>query len=597
MVLRSAIRLVSVGLLALVLGVAFYWVTPGLGLANPAEVDRSDECGHVARSNVCGQVCFYGNCVECNKEEETVECNRCVVRQVQTTCREWVTWTICGKYDDNGYGDNCVEWVSGEGWSERDCEKWETVCRIDRTIFRDWHNAFPDDLPRTPTPWDDNPCGKVARGSLPSKVRVSSLDDDGPIHTRINYWRDGDTCVEWEWHVIGNSEEFEGRLIPVSRGNVSNLESALVIGSGRLPQYSCREDTGRRAGSTVVFATLGPVSSGGPLTGGSFSTEEGSSSFVRRTIVPGQQVGTGGYEIREEAADAGGPAISRLDTADSSGLIDVKFRLQGQPSGKQLYLRYWHYTGKAPGVGDVPFKAFTYRPGGVQTRLPARTLGVMSFQVAYKNSDGEFVKSGTVTGPVGFDWERISLHATSTSGVYPTPDTRLVALPTPTLLPTLTPGGDGNVGARPAAPGVRRIEDGSPAGRVSVVLRGGAYTGKLEYRYWPYAGHNRPADDEVGWRTVTLSGQSRFGVDLSSEVGEGGGYFVFEVRAVDARGDRSDPSPYHYRWVSGADPNKPTPTVRWINPDGVGVTPTPPALGTAVPATPAPVVVQPTAAP
>lgn len=609
MVVRGAVRLAPAGLMALVvlaLGLAFYWATPGLGLANPDEARQQEmarnRCPDVSRSNVCGQVCFYGYCVECNEETAEEVCNECVKRRVWTVdgCSrrtEPECWPLCvvpcGPYD--GDDCDCVTW--GEDCNEGsivyyDCYVTKRKCTPIRTVRRDWHNAASD--PGTPTPFDLTPakpgCTKLGpprhhpRGN---GVIQSTVLDDGPLHTRIIYSWDGDTCVEWMWDVRGNTEEFSGRFIPVNRGQVSNLESALVIGSGRLPQYSCREDSGVGAGSVTTFATLGPAPQAGALTGGRFPTREGSSSFLAQTIAPtrfanfSETFAGSSYQVNEVAADSGGPVLSGLRTADSSGSIGIRFRVSGHPDGKRLYLRHWPYSGRPPELRDVPFEAFAYASGGVQHYVDSGTLGVISFQVAYKDDDGGFVKSNTVTGPVGFDWERIAHHVSSTPVINPTagptPDNRLVALPTVTRLPTLTPDGGGSAASRPGIPRVRRIEDGNAAGVVRVVLRGGSYTGKLEYRYWPYAGHNRPSDGQVSWRGVTLAGESRFDIDLKSEVGSGGGYFVFEARAVDARGDRSDPTPYYYRWVSP--PAAPTPPVTWIRPPGVTVTPESPSLG------------------
>ena len=593
--LRGSLRLVPV--LAVMAGlVAAFLIAPaGKGLANPGEVDRARElCGDV-RSTVCGEVCFYSNCVECNRVEATVKCNECVEYNESYDCGYYTTKDCncvrschteipCGASD----GDDCVPRCTHyrttcdqcEEWVDRTCYRWVERCRIDHTVFRDWHNAYPDDLPSTPTPWDSsaNPCSRLPQAVFGATKRKVG-DGLGPLHTRLRYWRDGETCIEWTWHVRGNSEAFQGRFIPVNRGSVSNIEPALVLGSGQLPQYHCRPDTGRvletEVYSTVEYPTVVA------LTGGVFGTPPAALSYT-----PEPQFR--GIDFGNLPGDPGGPRISGLDADDPSGPIDVNFRIGNYPSGSALYLRSWIYTGLVPPEAEVPFAPFSYSASAPERRMAADTLGVYSFQAAYKNEDGNFVKSNVLTAAVGFDGERASPNPTPTGAPPAPPVGDLVALPTPTRLPTLTPAGGGRAAVRPSAPGVRRItEYGGDNGDVQVVLRDG-FTGKLEYRFWNYVGI-RPKEEDVGWREAAVPAGGKFVVrGLPAPA-----YFVFEFRAVDGNGVYGDPSPYFYTWVGA--PSEPLPTVDWVSGPS-DVTPPPPVRATP-PLDPDPVVVTPTPAP
>lgn len=567
-------------MLAVIAGlVAAFAVAPaGIGLANPGEVDRARElCGDV-RSTVCGEVCFYSNCVECNRVEATVECNKCVKYREAYYCNEHDCncRTRCVRYDETCHRpdpdspnlectilDTCAEHETTCDTCWDTCYRWPQSCRIDHTVFRDWHNAYPGDLPSTPTPWDSsaNPCSRLPQAVFGATKRKVG-DGLGPLHTRLRYWRDGDTCIEWTWHVRGNSEAFQGRFIPVNRGSVSNIEPALVLGSGQLPQYRCRVDTG--LGSDVVYNTV-EAPALVPLTGGVFGTPPATLSYTPEPQFRGVDFG-------DLPGDSGGPRISGLDVDDPSGPIDVNFRIGNYPSGSALYLRSWIYTGLVPPEAEVPFAPFSYSASGPERRMASSTLGVYSFQAAYKNDDGDFVKSNVLTAAVGFDAERASPNPTPTGGPPPTPAGELVALPTPTLLPTLTADDGGRRAVRPAAPEVRRItEYGNNEGDVQVVLRNG-YSGKLEYRFWNYVGI-RPKEEDVGWTEVTVPAGGRFvlrGLPAPA-------YFVFEFRAVDGNGVYGDPSPYYYTWVSA--PSVPLPTVDWVSGPS-DVTPPPPVRAT-----------------
>ena len=613
--LRGSLRLVPVLAVMAGLVAAFVIAPAGEGLANPGEVDRARElCGHVS-STVCGEVCFYSNCVECNRVEATVECNKCVKYRESYDCNPY----DCNSYPCNSHDCNCnsqcVEYDADDPtvcarqettcstcwdtcWDTcwNTCYRWPQSCRIDHTVFRDWHNAYPDDLPGTPTPWDSsaNPCSRLPQAVFGATKRKVG-DGLGPLHTRLRYWRDGETCVEWTWHVRGNSEAFQGRFIPVNRGSVSNIEPALVLGSGQLPQYHCRVDTG--FGSDVVYNTVeAPTLSA--LSGGAFgdlgdvnivecdSDRTPSCSAlppVTLSYTPEPQFR--GIDFGDLPGDSGGPRISGLDVDDPSGPIDVNFRIGNYPSSSALYLRSWIYTGLVPPEAEVPFTPFSYSASGPERRMAADTLGVYSFQAAYKNDDGDFVKSNVLTAAVGFDAGRASSNPTPTGGPPPTPAGELVALPTPTLLPTLTADDGGRRAVRPAAPGVLRItEYGNNEGDVQVVLRNG-YSGKLEYRFWNYVGI-RPKEEDVGWTEVTVPAGGKFvlrGLPAPA-------YFVFEFRAVDGNGVYGDPSPYFYTWVSA--PSVPLPTVDWVSGPS-DVTPPPPVRATP-PLDPDAVVVTPT---
>ena len=592
--LRGSLRLVPVLAVMAGLVAAFVIAPAGKGLANPGEVDRARElCGDV-RSTVCGEVCFYSNCVECNRVEATVKCNECVEYNESYDCGYYTTKDCncvrschteipCGASDGDDCVPKCTHYQTTcdqcEEWVDRTCYRWVKRCRIDHTVFRDWHNAYPDDLPGTPTPWDSsaNPCSRLPQAVFGATKRKVG-DGLGPLHTRLRYWRDGETCIEWTWHVRGNSEAFQGRFIPVNRGSVSNIEPALVLGSGQLPQYHCRVDTG--LGSDKVYDTVDAPALG-PLTGGVFGTPPATLSYT-----PEPQFR--GIDFGNLPGDAGGPRISGLDVDDPSGSIDVNFSIGNYPSGSALYLRSWIYTGLVPPEAEVPFTPFSYSASGPERRMTADTLGVYSFQAAYKDDDGDFVKSNVLTAAVGFDAGRASSNPTPTGGPPPTPAGELVALPTPTLLPTLVADDGGRRAVRPAAPGVLRItEYGNNEGDVQVVLRNG-FSGKLEYRFWNYVGI-RPKEEDVGWREATVPAGGKFvlrGLPAPA-------YFVFEFRAVDGNGVYGDPSPYFYTWVSA--PSVPLPTVDWVSGPS-DVTPPPPVRATP-PLDPDAVVVTPTPAP